>query len=69
VPNGRLLRRLFADSRLSVEVVAELQRRGHEVTLLPDGNFALPVAIVRDLASGMLHGGVTVPVPATAIGY
>jgi gamma-glutamyltranspeptidase/glutathione hydrolase len=69
VSNGRLVRRLFADSRLSVEVVAELQRRGHEVTLLPDGNFALPVAIVRDLASGMLHGGVTVPVPATAIGY
>jgi gamma-glutamyltranspeptidase/glutathione hydrolase len=69
VPDGKLLRRLLADSRLSAAVVAELQRRGHEVTLLPDGNFALPVAIVRDLASGMLHAGVTVPVPAMAIGY
>ena len=69
VPDGRLVRRLLADSRLSTDVVEELKRRGHDVTLLPDGNFALPVAIMRDAASGKLRGGVTVPVPATALGY
>lgn len=68
VPDGRLIRRLLADSRLPVEVVADLERRGHDVALLPDGNFALPVAIMRDAASGTLRGGVTVPVPAMAIG-
>jgi len=51
------------------EVVKELERRGHQIVLLPDGNFALPVAIMRDLQTGKLHGGVTVPVPATAIGF
>ena len=69
VPNGKLTRQLFADSRLAPEVVEGLKRRGHDVILLADGNFALPVAIMRDGATGKLHGGVTVPVPARAIGY
>jgi gamma-glutamyltranspeptidase/glutathione hydrolase len=69
VPNGKLVRQLFADSRLEPDVVDNLKRRGHEITLLLDGNFALPVAIMRDASTGKLHGGVTVPVPATAIGY
>ena len=69
VTKGKLLRELFADSRMPPEVVKELERRGHQIVLLPDGNFALPVAIMRDLQTGKLHGGVTVPTPATAIGY
>lgn len=69
VPEGKLVRELFADSRMSAKVVKELERRGHQVVLLPDGNFALPVAIMRGLQTSKLHGGVTVPTPATAIGY
>jgi gamma-glutamyltranspeptidase/glutathione hydrolase len=69
VPDGQLVRRLFADSRLAPQVVEDLTSRGHDVTLLPDGNFALPVAIMRDNATGSLRAGVTVPVPATALGY
>ncbi len=69
VPDGHLVRQLFADARLSPEVVQDLRKRGHDVTLLPDGNFALPVAIMRDEAAGRLRAGVTVPVPATALGY
>lgn len=68
-PEGKLVRELFVDSRMSPKVVKELERRGHQVALLPDGNFALPVAIMRDLQTSKLHGGVTVPTPATAIGY
>jgi gamma-glutamyltranspeptidase/glutathione hydrolase len=69
VPEGKLVRQLFADSRLDLDVVNALERQGHEVRLLPDGNFALPVGIMRDLKTGKLHAGVTVPTPATAIGY
>ncbi len=69
VTEGKLVRELFADSRMSPKVVKELERRGHQVVLLPDGNFALPVAIMRGLQTGRLHGGVTVPTPATAIEY
>ncbi len=69
VPEGKLVRELFVDPRMSPKVVKELERRGHQVVLLPDGNFALPVAIMRGLQTGKLHGGVTAPTPATAIGY
>lgn len=69
VPEGKLVRELFVDSRMPLEVVRELERRGHQVVLKPDGSFALPIAIVRDAETGRLHGGVTVPVPATAIGF
>ncbi len=69
VPDGKLVRKLFADSRMPPEVAKELERRGHQVALMPDGNFALPVAIMRDLQTRRLYGGVTVPTPATAIGY
>jgi gamma-glutamyltranspeptidase/glutathione hydrolase len=69
VPDGKLVRWLFADARLPPEVVQDLRKRGHDVTLLPDGNFALPVAIIRDETEGRLRAGVTVPVPATALGY
>ncbi len=68
VPEGKLMRLLLGDSRLSPEVVTALERRGHEVRLLQDGNFALPVGCMRDLKTGQLHAGVTVPTPATAIG-
>jgi len=69
VPEGKLVRELFVDSRMSPKVVKELKKRGHQVVLLPDGNFALPVAVMQGLQTGKLHGGVTVPTPATAIGY
>jgi gamma-glutamyltranspeptidase/glutathione hydrolase len=69
VPAGKLVRQLFADSRLAPGIIQDLKRRGHDVVLRGDGNFALPVGIMRDPATGKLHAGVTVPVPATAIGY
>lgn len=69
VPSGKLVRRLLADTRLPAGVVEDLRRRGHDVVLLGDGNFALPVGIMRDEATGQLRGGVTVPVPAMALGY
>lgn len=69
VPGGKLVRRLLADTRLPAGVVEDLRRRGHDVVLLGDGNFALPVGIMRDEATGQLRGGVTVPVPAMALGY
>ena len=69
MPEGKLVRELFADSRMPPEVVKELEKRGHQVVLRPDGSFALPIAIVRDPETGKLHGGVTVPVPAMAIGF
>jgi gamma-glutamyltranspeptidase/glutathione hydrolase len=69
VPEGKLVRQLFVDSRFEREVIKDLERIGHEVRVLPDGNFALPVGIERDIATGNLHGGVTVPVPATAVGF
>jgi gamma-glutamyltranspeptidase/glutathione hydrolase len=69
VPEGKLVRELFADSRTPPKMVDELERRGHQVMLKPDGSFALPIAIMRDPNTGKLHGGVTVPVPATAIGF
>jgi gamma-glutamyltranspeptidase/glutathione hydrolase len=69
VPDGKLVRELFVDSRMSPEVVDELERRGHQVVLKLDGSFALPIAIMRKPETGKLHGGVTVPVPATAIGF
>jgi gamma-glutamyltranspeptidase / glutathione hydrolase len=68
VPSGKLVRRLLADSRLPTDVVEDLRRRGHDVVLLADGQFALPVGIMRDEATGALRGGVTVPVPAMAFG-
>jgi gamma-glutamyltranspeptidase/glutathione hydrolase len=69
VPAGKLLRRMFVDSRHVPEVVQDLERRGHEVVLRSDGQFALPVGIMRDVSSARLRGGVTVPTPATAIGF
>jgi gamma-glutamyltranspeptidase len=69
VPEGKLTRLLLGDSRYSPGVVQALERRGHEVRLLQDGNFALPVGCMRDLKTGRLRAGVTVPTPATAIGY
>jgi gamma-glutamyltranspeptidase / glutathione hydrolase len=69
VPEGKLSREMFVDSRIDRETVKELERRGHEITIKLDGDFALPVGIVRDPSTGKLHGGVTVPVPAMAIGF
>jgi gamma-glutamyltranspeptidase/glutathione hydrolase len=68
-PEGKLVRRIFADSRFEPTIIEDLERRGHQVVLRSDGNFALPVGIMRDPSTRKLHGGVTVPVPATAIGY
>jgi gamma-glutamyltranspeptidase / glutathione hydrolase len=68
-PDGKLVREMFADSRLERGVLKELERMGHEITLKLDGDFALPVGIMREPLTGKLHGGVTVPVPAMAMGF
>ncbi len=67
-PEGMLLRELFVDSRLPTETVEDLRRRGHLISVKHDGDFALPVGILRDPSTGTMHGGVTVPVPATGAG-
>ena len=68
VPEGKLVKELFVDSRIDRETVKEMERRGHKITAQLDGEFALPVAIMSNPSTGKLHGGVTVPVPATAMG-
>jgi gamma-glutamyltranspeptidase/glutathione hydrolase len=68
VPEGKLVKKMFVDSRINRETVKEMERQGHEITLNMDGDFARPVGIMRDPSTGKLHGGATVPVPATAIG-
>ncbi len=69
VPEGKLVKELFIDSRIDLETVKELERQGHKITVQLDGDFALPVGIVRNPETGKLHGGATVPVPATATGF
>jgi gamma-glutamyltranspeptidase/glutathione hydrolase len=68
VPEGKLVKEVFIDSRVDRETVQELKRRGHEITQKSDGDFALPVGIMRDPSTGKLHGGATVYVPAAALG-
>ncbi len=68
VPEGKLVKEMFVDSRIERETVMELEKRGHVISLKLDGDFALPVGIVKNPSTGRLHGGVTVPVPATAMG-
>jgi gamma-glutamyltranspeptidase/glutathione hydrolase len=68
VPEGKLVKELFVDSRIDRETVKEMERQGHQITTQLDGDFALPVGIMSNPSTGELHGGVTVPVPATAIG-
>jgi len=69
VPEGKLVKEMFVDSRIRRETVEEMEKRGHMISPKLDGDFALPVGIMRDPSTGMLHGGVTVPVPATAMGF
>ncbi|HLB46433.1 MAG TPA: gamma-glutamyltransferase [Anaerolineales bacterium] len=68
VPEGRMVKEMFVDSRIDRETVKGLESLGHEIRLKLDGDFALPLGIMRDPSTGKLHGGVTVPVPATALG-
>ena len=68
VPQGKLVKEMFVDSRIEKEILKGLEKRGHEITMKLDGDFALPVGIMMDQATGKLHGGATVSVPATAIG-
>ena len=68
VPEGKLVKEVFIDSRVDRETVQELKRRGHAITQKLDGDFALPVGIMRDPSTGKLHGGATVSVPAAALG-
>ena len=69
VPAGKLVRHLFADSRLPPSTIEDLVNRGHDVVLRPDGSFALPVGIMLDPSTGKLSAGVTVATPATAVGF
>lgn len=39
VPAGKLVRELFADSRLDPETVKDLEGRGHKITVQLDGDF------------------------------
>ena len=66
---GKLVKEMFVDSRIKRETMEELKKRGHVITLKLDGDFALPVGVMRDSSTGMLHSGVTVSVPATAMGF
>ena len=69
VPEGKLVKELFVDSRLDPETVKDLESRGHEIIVQLDGDFALPVGIMKNTATSKLHSGVTVPVLATATGF
>lgn len=69
VPEGKIIKDLFIDTRINPTVVNALERRGHTIRLQLDGDFALPVGIMKNAATGQLHGGVTVPVPAIGIGF
>ena len=69
MPEGKLVKEMFVDSRIKRETMEELKKRGHVITLKLDGDFALPVGVMRDSSTGMLHSGVTVSVPATAMGF
>lgn len=69
VPAGKLVKEMFVDSRIDPNTVNALRRLGHEITIKLDGDFALPVGIMRNPQTGKLHAGVTVPVPAKAMGH
>jgi gamma-glutamyltranspeptidase/glutathione hydrolase len=69
LPEGKLVRNLFVDTRIDSATIEALARRGHEITVQVDGDFALPIGIMKDESTNNLHGGVTVPVPATAAGF
>lgn len=67
-PAGLVDPNVIADTRYPATVIEDLERRGHRVTLLPDGDFASPVAVMRDPVTGEMSSGLTVPTPARAIG-
>ena len=67
VPEGLLVRKVFVDSRIPKQTQDALAAMGHEIVVMQDGQFALPVGVLRG-SDGLLYGGVTVPVPALAIG-
>jgi len=69
VPEGKLVRDLFVDTRIASDTTMALMEKGHEIISQLDGDFALPIGIMRDESTKDLHGGVTVPVPATAAGF
>ena len=69
VPAGKLVNEMFVDSRIDSDTVKDLEQLGHEVTMKLDGDFALPIGIMKDPQTGKLHAGVTVAVPATAMGH
>jgi gamma-glutamyltranspeptidase/glutathione hydrolase len=69
VPEGKLVKDLFVDKRIDSETTKAMASRGHEINVQLDGDFALPIGIIRDETNSNLHGGVTVPVPATAAGF
>jgi gamma-glutamyltranspeptidase/glutathione hydrolase len=64
---------LLVDSRVPMDVRAELADRGHRIEVkeetLMSAWFARPQAIQVDLGSGDLRGGVDALKPAVAVGY
>lgn len=68
VPEGKLVKEMFVDSRIDRQTLKALEKMGHEITIKLDGDFALPIGILKDPSTSQLHGGVTVSVPAMAVG-
>lgn len=66
-------RKTFIDSRISQEVISDLKARGHNIGVLEmtpgtPSHFARPSGILRDVDSGLFHGGVEVFRSAVALG-
>jgi gamma-glutamyltranspeptidase/glutathione hydrolase len=61
------------DSRISKEIIIELKKKGHNIEVLEmapgsPSHFARPSGILREIKTGLLHGGVEVFRSATAMG-
>jgi gamma-glutamyltranspeptidase/glutathione hydrolase len=66
-------RNTFIDSRIPKNVISNLKARGHNVGVLEmapgtPSHFARPSGILRDVSSGLFHGGVEVFRSAVALG-
>jgi gamma-glutamyltranspeptidase/glutathione hydrolase len=65
-PREAYLARVVAENRISPEVIADLERRGHEVVLVDGWANGKPMAIRYDAKRGVIFGGVS---PRGDIGY
>jgi len=56
-PRDAYPRRVEAEDRIAPDVLAELERRGHEVVRINGWSNGKCMGIVRDTVSGVMHGG------------